>query len=170
VQLGDNPTPVRCQCAGVLAGAEYFSALWETKWSVGLLKTAGEFPAEDWAATIACLRRIISEEPARSELPGSDQEWAQMFLNRSMLFLMETLMKMIAAREQSQLEARRLRREADVDWLGIKHLREELGWNLVEEGGGGVSSSCFLNMLNERLSSQAWNRWHSMRERPLWNR
>ncbi len=91
------------------------------------MKTAGEVPAEDWAAMITCLRRIISEEPARTESPDSNQEWAQMFLNRSTLFLIETFMKMIAAREQSQLEARRLRREADVDWLGIKLLREELG-------------------------------------------
>ncbi len=49
VQAGDNPTRVRCQCAGALAGSECFSALWETKWSVGLLKTVGEAPAEDWA-------------------------------------------------------------------------------------------------------------------------
>ncbi len=62
-------------------------------------------------------------------------------------------MKMIATREQTRLEARRLWREVDVDWLGIKLLREDLGWSLVEEGGEGVSSSSFLNLLNERFAN-----------------
>jgi hypothetical protein len=131
---------------------ECFSALWDTKWSVGLVKMAGDVPVEDWASTIACLRRIVSAESAGTEAPDSNQEWAQMFLNRSTIFLIETFMKMKAGREQSQLETRRLRRVSDVDWVGITLLLKELGWSLVEEGGEGVSSSSFLSTLNERFA------------------
>ncbi len=86
---------------GALAGAECFSALWDTKWSVGLAKMADDVPVEDWAAMIVCLRRIVSAEPASTEAPDSNQEWVQMFLNRSTIFLIETFMKLIAARKQS---------------------------------------------------------------------
>ncbi len=91
----------------------------------------------DWRGMILALKHIISEEPDRNEAPNSNQEWAQMFLNRRILFLLETFMKKDTALEQTRLEERRLRQRSDVDWLGIKLLREELGWSLVEEGGEG---------------------------------
>jgi hypothetical protein len=116
-------------------------------------KMADKVPVDERAAMIVCLRRIVSAEPASTEAPDSNQEWAQMFLNRSTIFLIETFMKLMAAREQSQLETRRLRRVADVDWIGIKLLLQELGWSLVEEWGEGVSSPAFLNTLNERFAS-----------------
>ena len=45
--VGDNISRVRCQCVGALAGMECFSALWDTKWSLGLVKMAGDVPVED---------------------------------------------------------------------------------------------------------------------------
>jgi hypothetical protein len=42
VYRGENLSGVRCQCAGALEGMECFSALWDTKWSVGLVKMAGD--------------------------------------------------------------------------------------------------------------------------------
>ena len=67
--------------------------------------------------------------------------------------MLELLLKKEGAREQTRLEEKRTRREVDPDWIGIKALREELGWSLVEEGGEGLSSASFFTQLNERHAS-----------------
>ncbi len=75
-----------------------------------------------------------------------------MFLNRSVIYLVESFMKKETSLEQARLEERRAKREADADWLGIKLLRVELGWSLLDHNGEGVGAVAFLT-LNERYAS-----------------
>ncbi len=109
-------------------------ALWEAKWSVGLAKLADTVAPGKWRGTILCLQQIIADEPERNEAPDSNQEWEQTFLNRNVIFLVESLLKKEMSLEQTRLEERRAKRESDADWLGIKLLREELG---VSRGAAG---------------------------------
>ena len=66
-----------------------------------------------------------------------------MFLNRSVIFLVESFLKKETSLEQTRLEERRLKRESDVDRLGIE-LAPEGGVRMGPAGrrwggGGGVS-------------------------------
>ncbi len=78
-----------------------------------------------------------------------------MFLNRSVIHLIEFFLDKESSLEQARLEERRAQREGDADWLGIKLLREELGWNLVDENEEGVSGPAFLNLLNDRYAAMS---------------
>ena len=120
-----------------MVGDECFSALWEAKWVVGLAALADSIVPGNWRGMITCLERILAEEPERKEAPDSNQDWALMFLNRSVIHLIESFLKKESSLEQARLEERRAQREGDADWLGIKLLREELGWNLVDENEEG---------------------------------
>jgi hypothetical protein len=101
---------------------------------------------------ITCLELILADEPERKEAPDSNQDWALMFLNKSVIHLIESFLKKESSLEQARLEERRGQREGDANWLGIKLLREELGWNLVDENEEGVSGAAFLTLLNDRYA------------------
>ncbi len=90
---------------------------------MGLAKLASTVAPGKWRGMILCLQQTIAAEPERTEAPDSNQEWAQMFLNRSVLFLVESFMKKETSLEQTRLKERQVKRESDDDWLGIKLLR-----------------------------------------------
>jgi hypothetical protein len=108
-----------------------------------------------WNKSLRALRRIISAEESWMKAPDSNKEWAQTYANKSsaLLFVLELLLKKEGAREQTRLEEKRTRREVEPEWIGIKALRDEPGWSLVEEGGEGLSSASFFTQLNERHAS-----------------
>ena len=78
-----------------------------------------------------------------------------MFLNRSVIHLVESFLKKETSLEQARLEERRAKSEEDADWQGIKLLREELGWSLVDENEEMVGGEAFLTLLNERYAAMS---------------
>ena len=90
-------------CKGALAGNECFGALWETKWSVELTKMVEALAPASWNKTLRALRRIISAEESWMGAPDSNKEWAQTYANKSLLFVLELLLKKEGAREQTRL-------------------------------------------------------------------
>ncbi len=79
---------------------------------VGLATLADSIAPGKWRGMITGLERIVADEPERKEAPDSNQDWAQTFLNRSVIHLVESFLKKETSLEQARLEDRRAKREA----------------------------------------------------------